>query len=198
MSAETTIIAVINFISKAQKREKLFNFFKYILCFFLPIGYITNEIYVIHYGAYKLDLSNWLQMIEDYPGRHIYGFIIFGVIFCVAFILEKYLLPIIGIFSSNYSKKHVNEFHQLTNNEFKKMLRLLGTKQERKQIQKEIEVDKFKFLAFISFAPVCFFLFVTCLSLSTSMFFMLLIIPIVIFYWWLLKIMNTVLSAISY
>ena len=149
------------------------------------------------FGAYHFVTKDVMQFCADNPERPVFAFIALGVTFILAFALEKYLLPLIGIFSGKFEDETVPIIRSTANKAFMQGFGATLTDEELEEAMKDFEHEKFDFYAFLSFIPICLLLWTTFFSLHYSLFILILLVPIFWFHWWVLKMMNTTLGIIG-
>jgi hypothetical protein len=97
------------------KRKPIFVTMKTLL-FFVPVGIITNNIYVHLYGHYTCHFDKYSFL----NGHYIIAFLIFSIISGIAYLVEKYIIPEFILFSKKIetSEKSNNWTDKYLKNKF--------------------------------------------------------------------------------
>lgn len=72
--------------------------------FFLPIGIITNNIYIWKYGLYSFSWNIEEILNNLFTNRPLFAFLVFCIISIVAYTIETFIFPDILIFSKSNEK----------------------------------------------------------------------------------------------
>ena len=181
----------VKIIDKIEKRllnrKKTFKIMKGLIYFFVIAG-ITSNIYIYQYGDYAFNITTCLN---DFSNKSIIAFVIFVILYFVAYSLEIIILPYIIIFFINNldtnSKDYIRGVKK-SNIILKKKMNL-DTKKMYPYINKNFE--RGDFYGKIMFVPTTIVLFMIYLNNFISYAIIALTIIITIF---LFRLLNTLLD----